>query len=105
MSIGPFEFIRENKVVNYPNGESFRFVIYGAYNAMGLIGPEQNGIAILNEKEMNVICDQIGILPSWYHGNTPSTLLKEFVRLTNLSFSEVTKFVNSHPRARYELTR
>lgn len=60
---GPFEAVTHD--VTRPDG--YRILVSGAYNAMGLIGPEMNGIAILDENRKQVVADCIGRQPSgWY---------------------------------------
>lgn len=72
-SIGPYTFVSKEETRSFetPDGvRTFRFLIYGAYNAMGLIGSEKNGIAILDEDKVAVLCDEIAKEISGY--NQPS---------------------------------
>lgn len=62
--IGPFMGVTKDKdtIKSYKykgNTRKLRFVCYTAYNACGLIGPENNGIAVLDEDMKQVICDKI----------------------------------------------
>jgi hypothetical protein len=61
--VGQFEFISFNKTVRrkHPdNGKEalFRVIVYGAYNAFGLIGTEHNGVAILAEEPVKTVLIQ-----------------------------------------------
>jgi hypothetical protein len=79
-----------------------RLVLYAAYNAYGLIGSECNGIAILDEDEMAVVCDEIAKTDSGYFGATPAQAAW-FDALMGMSAQEFRAFVNQHPRSRYTL--
>ena len=46
----------------------FRLLLYGAYNACGLIGSEYNGVAVLDEYARNVVADNIAQESSGYFG-------------------------------------
>lgn len=64
-----------------------RVIGYSALNVFGMIGPERNGIAILNDSEKSVITTDIGRQLSGYDG--PSELQKqEFARLVACDESE-----------------
>jgi hypothetical protein len=106
-TIHRYEYVTHDKTVSYENGQKLRFIIYGAYNAFGLIGTELNGIAILDENRMSVVCDEINKLPSWAYNpsnlQTPKQLVNEFKKLTSMSWQEIQKFINSHPRSRYTI--
>lgn len=83
-SVGPFAGVLDQydtKVKPIGSAESFRVIIYAAYNAFGLIGPERNGIAILNEDRSNVFCDEIAKASSGYFGPTPSQI-ETFKKMT-----------------------
>lgn len=49
-------------------GETFKLFISAAFNAMGLIGSEADGIVILNETRMEVVSDEILRSGSGYSG-------------------------------------
>lgn len=51
--------------------QQFRIVVYGTYNALGLVGSESNGVAVLLEEPPAVVADEIGCESSGYSG--PST--------------------------------
>ena len=45
-SAGQYTMVSRDHKVKFGD-RTFRVVLYGAYNAFGLIGPEKNGIAVL----------------------------------------------------------
>jgi hypothetical protein len=47
---------------------TFRIITYQAYNAMGLIGSEMNGVAILDEERREVLAADIAKEPSGFYG-------------------------------------
>ena len=63
MNIGPYDYIKATTTTTKTAGKkkerTFRLAIYGAFNAYGLIGPERNGIVILDEDERAVLCDDM----------------------------------------------
>ncbi len=62
---GPYEAITHDVV----RDDGYRILISGAYNALGLIGSEYNGIVVLDEKDKTVVTDCIGRQSSgWYYG-------------------------------------
>lgn len=65
--VGPFMGVRDDFQRQYGK-RHLRIVSYQAYNAMGLIGPEQNGVAILDEDRRCVITDRLGQEDSGYFG-------------------------------------
>ena len=78
----------------------FRLLLYGALNAMGLIGPECNGIAVLDTVEKAIVCDEIGIEDTGYFG--PSTAqVRLFDHLVAATDPVFRAFINSHKRSRY----
>lgn len=101
-SVLPYMGVSLDQVKKFENGRSFRFLVYGAYNAMGLIGSECNGVAILDEDRRKVICDEIAKEDTGYFGPSDDQVA-EFTRLTTLSFEGLKEFVNQHPRTRYAI--
>jgi hypothetical protein len=82
---------------------TFRILVYGAYNAYGLIGSEANGILILDEDYLKVVLDEHFVESSGYFGPSERQLA-EWERLVGLqTFKKFADFVNAHPRARYKL--
>jgi hypothetical protein len=52
----------------------FRIIVYGALDAFGLIGPERNGVAILDEENRTVIADEIEHAETGYFGPSDAQL-------------------------------
>lgn len=75
--MGPYCNVWGDALRNYGDDQGrLRLFISGAYSAMGLIGPEYNGIVVLDNKTMRVVADQVEGDPSggFYIGK-PSTFL------------------------------
>lgn len=53
--VPPYEYVQYDVDVK----DGYRLILYGAYNAMGLIGSEHNGIALLDNKRREVIADRV----------------------------------------------
>ena len=106
-SVGPYTWVSYDQQVVFTRkgkaGRAFRVLIYGAYNAMGLIGSEGNGIVILDEDKMLVLTDQISAHDSGYFGPTKAQIAQADA-LTAMTWAKFRAFVNSHPRSRYTLT-
>jgi len=105
-SVGPFMGVIADKKRRFPNGRTFRFLVYQAYNALGLIGTEKNGIAILDEDNREVVCDELARSMSGL--SVPTQAQTElFQHLTDsekgMSFEAVAALVNASDRARVKL--
>lgn len=89
---------------NCPAGQgkvehTFVLVLYGAFDAYGLIGPECNGIAVLSVDDGQVVLDEHYKETTGYFG--PSERQKEeFDRLMGLGAEEFIRFCRTHPRTR-----
>ena len=104
-AFGPYMGVSREKVVKFRVGRkarSFRVLIYAAYNAMGLIGSEHNGIAVLDEDNRSVLCDRIAEESSGYFGPSKRQL-KSFYGLTVLDWNQFQAFINAHHRSRYKI--
>lgn len=104
-AVGPYVGVTRDRVIKFKTGKksrSFRMIIFGAYNALGLIGSEFNGIAILDEDQRAVLCDRIACESSGYFGPSPDQL-REFDRLARLDWPSFREFVNGHERTRYAI--
>ena len=83
---------------------NFRVITYQAYNAMGLIGPEKNGIAVLNETEQNVLLDEYCKQSSGYFGMSKIfDKAKQLCDMIENNFDAFVELVNTNPRSRYEI--
>jgi hypothetical protein len=103
--VGPFEWVVRDHVRKFHNGRSFRVILYGAYNAMGLIGSEYNGIAILDEDQKQVLADNIGRGSSFYGtSDGPSDAQKaKYEQVLKLSWEDFRTLVNTSGRNRYSI--
>lgn len=80
----------------------FRVILYGAYNALGLIGSEDNGIAVLDNEKMQVLLDRECCESSGYFGPSAKQTAR-FWHIVHMPEDAFVKFVNGHPRARYTI--
>lgn len=77
---------------------TFTLLIAGAYNA-GIIGPEHNGIVVLDEDNQQVVLDRHLPQPSGYHG--PSAEQKaEIRRILEMPWQKFATFCTNNPRYR-----
>ena len=99
-NIHPFVGVEFDKTVG-----DFRVITYQAYNAFGLIGSECNGIAILNEKQKDVVLAEHLKQSSGYFGVGHRVIIEaENICDTILSdFEAFRKFINEHPEKRYSI--
>lgn len=101
-NVGPFMYTRGD----HRRDDGYRIVLYGAYNAMGLIGTEYNGIAVLDDNRMQVWCDNICRDNSgWcYESSEPSDAQKlVFENMKKMGTEEFVAFVNAQDRCRYHV--
>lgn len=104
-TVGPFVKVSQDEIVKFEtdDGErSFRVLLYGGYNARGLIGHECNGVAVLDEDQLQVLCDEIGCEASGYYGPSDAQL-KLYESIKAMSWTEFRSMINSHKRARYQI--
>lgn len=77
----------------------FRIFTYQAYNAMGLIGTEGNGIVVADEDKKHIVCDELCITGSGWFGCTVQQA--EFFRsLVDAEDDVFIATVNNSPRLR-----
>ncbi len=100
--VGPYMGIQADEVKTLDDGRRFRIILYGAYNAMGLIGSECNGIAILDEDQRLVLCDGIAQMDTGYFGASQGQRGVHDL-LVGMNDSAFVAFVNTHPRSRYQI--
>jgi hypothetical protein len=94
--VGPFEGVgRDEK--RMVGDDEYRIIQYSAYNAMGLIGTERNGIAVLSETRRQVICDEIAI------GASQAEKTRKFDELMKMDEREFALEINASPRLREEI--
>lgn len=104
-NVGPYMYTRGDVT----RADGYRLILYGAYNAMGLIGSEFNGIAVLDNNRMQVWCDNIGgdgTRTGWYRAEdeAPAHLQHLFNYLAMLPHEAFIKAINGESRCRYEVT-
>jgi len=93
---GPYYGVSKDTVIG-----RYRIILYGMFNANGLFGSENNGIAILDELDHIVLLDRHQQINSGYYGPSESQLT-EFSRLVSLDYEDLEEFIESHPRYRYQ---
>jgi hypothetical protein len=104
-SVGPYIGVqKDEKVVKTLDGKerTFRLLLYGAYNAFGLIGSESNGVVVLDEDNLCVIADEIACEPSGYFGASEKQRRAFEVLKTSTSL-EFRALVNAQRRIRHEI--
>lgn len=100
-TIGPFERVSDDRIRDVGQ-EKYRILLYGAYNAMGLVGSESNGIAVLSEDRNNVVCDELGCEPDKSSAPTP-VQTELFKKLLSCTEDEFRSIVNGSSRSRYTI--
>lgn len=104
-SVGPYVGVTIDKQVTFKQGRknrTFRVLVYGAYNAFGLIGSEKNGIAILDENERAVLADELGIESSGYFGPSKNQI-DLFKAILGMSWADFQDLINNSGRNRYTI--
>lgn len=103
MKAHPYEFVSQQTKITFAKPKrTFIILIYGAYNAMGLIGCERNGIAILDEDNKQILCDEICKELTGYNGPSIKQM-QEYHNLLNMSWNKFKDFVNTNERSRYQI--
>lgn len=97
--IGPFLYADGALRRRTVGGTDYLIGIAGAYNAYGLIGPEHNGIFVLDDTNKTVVLDRDTEESSGYHG--PSK--RQWDRLAyycKCSASDFLDLIYDNPRSR-----
>lgn len=103
-SVGPYTWITfDQKRTFEESGRTFRIIVYGAFNAYGLIGSEHNGVAVLDEDQMQVLCDDIAKDISGYFGPSDRQWGTAEWLTEKATWEEFQSLINSHPKRRYQL--
>lgn len=100
-NVGPYMGVVKDETRQFKDGPKLRFIMYRAYNAMGLIGSECNGIVVLNEDKMNVVADEIAKADSGYSMPTQVQLQVWEVFTKTGSWTAVRNLIASSRRCRY----
>lgn len=99
-SEGPYTGVTSIGDRDFGKHGKFRVMIYAAYNAMGLIGPEMNGVAVAQELDkFNVIFDGGAQADSGYFGASTGQL-KLFDDLMAADWEQFRAIVNEQGRLR-----
>ena len=101
-NVGPYTGVQYDKTATFdtPTGKrKFRFIVYQAYNAYGLIGSECNGVAILDEDKLQVVCDEISKQGTGWCGISPKQV-QMAEGLIGMTWDNFQTFVNSQSRTR-----
>ncbi len=95
--IGQFMGVSKDETVG-----RYRIMIYAALNCRGLIGSECNGIAVVDDVENRVVCDEIAIQDSGYFGPGPQqvTMWETLVKMAKDKPEAFCAFINDQPRCR-----
>lgn len=101
-SLAPMMYIAKMATLDFGKNGKYTIAIYGAYNAMGLIGTEQNGICVLDDVRKCVLLDQHQGITSGM--DTPTARqLKAFDEVLESKWEDFQSFVNNHPRSRHPI--
>lgn len=97
--IGPFMYADGALRTRVVDDITYKVGIAGAYNAFGLIGPEHNGLFVLDDTNKQVILDQHAKEQTGYFG--PSNEQWEALRhVMQLPEHDFIHFIHNHPRSR-----
>jgi hypothetical protein len=105
-SVGPYLGVSFDGRVTFETesgARTFRVIVYAAFNAHGLIGPECNGIAVLDENKRMVVMDEGNKIVSGYYGPGRHQLCAAQHMVTDFPWESFRGYVNSHPRNRYQI--
>ncbi len=103
--VGPYVGVQRDVPMKFTMPDActvrhFRVLLYAAYNAMGLIGSEGNGICILDEDNKEVLCDELAKIDSGYFGAS-ATQQATLRYLVGGSWTTFRSTVNTSPRRRW----
>lgn len=102
--IGPFMYSPDASPLERRKCEGRDLIIgiASAYNAFGLIGPEHNGIFILDDTGKSVVLDRFAEQSSGYYG--PSELqIAARAKLMAMTDAELMTFIRGNPNYRGSL--
>lgn len=100
-NIGQYAMVSFERTVEF-SGRKFCVALYGAYNAGGLIGPEHNGICVLDLDRTSVVLDGHCPQDSGYYGPSEDQI-REWERICSMSQEEFFQFCNGHQNLREPL--
>ena len=82
------------------DGVNYLVGIAGAYNAMGLIGSECNGIFVLDETNKNVLTDQNNLDPSGGYNGPSKAQWAAFEWVMKMPEADFIQWIKDSPRYR-----
>lgn len=82
------------------DGTDYLVGIAGAYNAFGLIGPEHNGIFVLDDTNKAVVLDRHFEQSSGYSGPGKAQWLELARIVRDITDAEFLTFIHTDPRSR-----
>lgn len=97
--IGPFLYADGALRRRTVDGTDYLIGIAGAYNAYGLIGPEHNGIFVLDDTNKTVVLDRDTPQSSGYHGPSKAQWerLAHYCKCSDADFIDL---IYDNPRSR-----
>lgn len=101
-AVFPYMGVQFDRTRTYENGRTLRIITSQAYNALGLIGPEFNGVAILDEDRREVVCDCLAENPQGGYFGVSQEAWNLAWKLYTGSWEQVCRYVNASPRRRRE---
>lgn len=101
-AVGPYVGVQADHCKELADGRRFRLIVYAAYSALGLIGTECNGIAILDEDKLQVLCDEVACQLTGSFGASAEQW-RVYAQLMTADDLAFVAFVNAHPRRRYDI--
>jgi hypothetical protein len=92
-AVGPYVNVSRN-ATRQVGGDEFRVVLYGAYDAMGLVGSECNGIVVMSEPSQVIVTDELAIESTGSLGPSKAQI-EMFDKLMTCPDEEFRKIVNT----------
>lgn len=98
--IGPFVYSDAAPLIRVKKGKvPYIIGVATAYNARGLIGPEANGVFVLNDEAKAVVTDQIEKQQSGYYGPSAAQIAEQ-KRIAALPAKQFRSFIEGTKRFR-----
>jgi hypothetical protein len=94
--------VNKHVILDFGEHGSFVVLIYGAFCAYGLFGPEQNGILILDEGRKHILLDRHCEQTTGYFGPS-NKQIAEWERIRQMEWETFQEFVNTNLRSRYTI--
>lgn len=108
LRMGPYHYEKPGDRVSLVfterhHSRKFTMILSTAYNAGGMIGPEMNGIVILDDNRKQVLADKLFLDPNGgYFGASPMQRTK-FEEIKHYAYPQFMEMVNTSKRNRYDL--